>query len=88
MWRGQEVANRPVQVLGEGQGSREREEGMPALGVREAGGAPFTHAVGGEHQSTRFDSRGTALAHKLDLVPLRLTPWKDILRLGEGVRVY
>ena len=80
MWRGQEVANRPEQVLGEGRGPQEREEGVPALGLREAGGTPSTLAEGGEHQSTGSDTRGTALTSMLDLAPLRPTPWKDILR--------
>lgn len=67
MWRGQEVANRPEQVLGEGRGPQEREEGVPALGLREAGGTPSTLAEGGDYQSMGFDTRGTALTSKLDL---------------------
>ena len=81
MWRGQEGANRPEQVLGEGRGPQEREEGVQALELREAGGTPSTLAEGDEHQSMRFDTRGTALTSKLDLAPLRPTPCKDILCL-------
>lgn len=86
MWRGQEVANRPEQVLGEGRGPQEREEGVPALGLREAGGTPSTLAEGGEYQSMGFDTRGTALTSKLDLAPLRPTPCLSTssVRHGEG----
>lgn len=73
MWRGQEVANRPEQVLGEGQGSP-REGGGTASSGGERGwrgrrGGPFTLAVGGEHQSPGLERAEVPLwPRKLHLV--------------------